>query len=99
MTAPRRASGNKTFDSAALRQWMRSRSAVICGFFAIAALATSFVAPQSRAATVLWDNYYDGLDGSNTNFNYPFNWGVGQTGSVPGTTDNATFSDAAVVSP
>src|SRR4051812_19787994 len=53
----------------------------------------------ARAATVTWDNDADAGDGSNTDFNNPFNWGPGQTGTVPGALDNATFTGAAVSSP
>src|SRR4051794_14190638 len=53
----------------------------------------------AHAATLTWDNDADPGDGNNTDFNNAFNWGAGQTGTVPGAADNATFSGAAVSSP
>src|SRR4051794_23770577 len=60
-------------------------------------VATSVSIPSARAATLTWDNDNDAGDGNNTDFNNAFNWGAGQTGAVPGTSDNATFTGAAVI--
>src|SRR3954452_23886422 len=68
-------------------------------FVFASSLILSIGMTPAHAVNLTWDNDTDGSDGSNTDFNNPFNWGPGQTGTVPGAADNANFGGAAVSNP